>query len=130
MDFQEGFTILMEFNEIHDFHGISHNFMKVHKMVPSAPPAPKPIESLRFPNESGGILHPEMHGNHRNMRNLMDSTYFHEDLRKSRKSMISCEFSIWEWGSPPEPLESYRISIGLAVGGAEGPMFMRIHEGM
>ena len=51
-------------------------------MGPSAPPAPKPIEFLRFANDSGGILHPEMHGNHRNMRDFMDFTYFHENLRK------------------------------------------------
>ena len=111
-------------------HAISHNCLKIHKMVPSAPPAPKPIEFLRFPNDSGGILHPEMHGIHRNMRDFMDFTYFHESLRKWRKFKISCEFRILEWRSPPEPLKYHRFPIGFAVGGAEGPMFMRIHEVM
>ena len=99
-------------------------------MVPSAPPAPKPIQFLRFPNDSGGILHPEMHGNHGNMRNFTDFTCFHACLRKSRKFTIPCEFRILEWRSPPEPLKYHRFPIGFAVGGAEGPMFMRIHEVM
>ena len=109
------------------FHENSHNFMK---MGPSAPPAPKPIEFLWFPNDSGGILHPEMHGNHWNMRNSKDFTCFHASLRKSREFTISCEFRILEWGSPPEPLKYHRIPKGFAVGGAEGPMCMRIHEVM
>ena len=60
----------------------------------------------------------------------MDFTYFHAIVRKSRKSTISCRFRISEWRSPPEPLKYHRFPIGFAVGGAEGPMFMRIHEVM
>ena len=115
-------------------HDISWNYTWFHEMSCKwgllRPRPQNLLNSYRIPNDSGGLLHPRIHRNHKIMRNFMNFTYFHENLRKSRKFAIFCEFSILEWGSPPEPLESYGISIGLAVGGAEGPMFMRIHEVM
>ena len=116
------------------FHDISRNYTWLHgiswKWCLLRPRPQNLLNSYRISIDSGGLLHHKMHRNHKNMRNFMDFTYFHESLWNSRKFMSSCEFRILEWRSPPEPLKYHRFPIDFAVGGAEGPMFMRIHEVM
>ena len=78
-------------------------------MVPSAPPAPEPIEFLRISNDSGGIPHPENAQKSQKMRNFTDFTYFHGKSGNGGNSRFPDNFAFWSGGALQKPPQTLRL---------------------
>ena len=89
---------------------------------------PEPLKSYRNSMCFGGLLHPKVQNSQR-LRFFLILKWFHGIVGKSCNSAYFWWFPcIWGWRRPPEPLKSYRNSIGFGVGGGGGIIFMRIPQ--
>ena len=83
--------------------------MEIHKIGPSAPPAPEPIDFLRISNDSGGIPHPENAHKSQNHAELHGFHVFSGKSGNGGNLRFPVNSAFWSGGALQKPPQTLRL---------------------